>query len=123
MTDMFDELVRRFGAPDAAQRATDEELAELQGHLPPELLAFWHRHGIGKWLLGKFQFCLPQRMAPVSRRIFADDPELDPRETHIVGFSALGELLAWNERHQRVLIDLPGLHVRVPKLNARPPDP
>ena len=114
---MFDNLVRKFGAPEAARRPTHEQLAELEGRLPTGLLAFWQAYGIGLWLGGKFQFCLPERFWPVSSSIFANDPQLGPGETHIIGFSALGELLAWNERHQRVLVDLPRLAARVSKFN------
>ncbi|WP_026439402.1 GAD-like domain-containing protein [Acidocella facilis] len=115
--DWFATLLEDNGPPEQAMHPCPEQLAELEGHLPADLLAFWRSHGIGMWKRGKFQFCLPQRFAPVAERIFARDAQLMPSETHIVGFSAFGELLAWNEQHQSLLIDLPHFAVRVDKFN------
>jgi hypothetical protein len=116
-TDWFATLLDDNGPPQQAFQPQPDELAALDGHLPADLLAFWRRYGIGMWKHGKFQFCLPQRFAPLAQRIFAGDPQFAPNETHIVGFSAFGELLAWNEQHQSLLIDLPFYAVRVDKFN------
>ena len=119
--DWFATLLEDNGPPEQAMHPCPEQLAELEGHLPADLLAFWRRYGIGMWKQGKFQFCLPQRFAPVAERIFAGDAQLTPSETHIVGFSAFGELLAWNEQHQRLSVDLLTLAVRVPKFSEDKP--
>ena len=120
--DWFAQLLDDNGSPELAYTPQPEQLAELEGHLPDDLLRFWRHYGIGMWKHGKFQFCLPQRFKPVVDRIFAGDAQLIPGETHIVGFSAFGELLAWNEQHQRMVIDLPYLGVRVPKFSEDKPE-
>ncbi|MGC9271831.1 GAD-like domain-containing protein [Acidiphilium sp.] len=120
-TDWFAQLLEDNGPPEQAMHPKPEHLAELEGRLPEDLLAFWRRYGIGMWKQGKFQFCLPQHFNPVVDRIFTGDAQLTPNETHIVGFSAFGELLAWNEQHQRLSINLPLLAVRVPKFNEDKP--
>ena len=112
----FERLVERYGIPEQAYRPSSAEFQALDGHVPDDLLAFWQAHGIGLWEKGRFQFCLPQRFAPVVNRIFANDCEILPNETHVIGYSAFGNLLVWNEVHQRLLIDLLMLEVDVPKL-------
>ena len=97
------------------------ELDALAGRLPPDLLAFWKEYGLGTWLDGKFQFCRPADYADLVEQIFADDPDFLPSATHMVGFSAFGELLLWNEQHKRVVVDLPWLTARVDALDAQEP--
>lgn len=120
--DWFATLLDDNGPPEQAFRPQPEELASLDGHLPSDLLAFWRTYGIGMWKQGKFQFCLPQHFAPLAQRLFVGDSQLTPDETYIVGFSAFGELLAWNEKYQRLSIDLPLASVSVSKLNENKPE-
>ena len=122
MASLFDRLLQRYGAPEPAVRPAPAELDALAGRLPDELVALWREHGIGLWLGGKFQFCKPPLYAPVVERVFGGDQEFSPARTHVVGFSAFGELLVWSEQHDRVLVDLPFLTVRAPKFDAREAD-
>ena len=71
---------------------------------------------------GKFQFCRPADYMNLVEQIFAGDPDLLPSATHMVGFSAFGELLLWNEQHERVLVNLPRLAARVRAFDFREPD-
>ena len=73
------------------------------------------------WLDGKFQFCRPSDYANLVEQIFEDDPELLPSATHMVGFSAFGQLLLWNEQHEQLLVDLPWLTARVYAFDVREP--
>ena len=122
MASLFDRLLRRYGAPELATRPTPADLEGLAGRLPDELVALWREHGIGLWRGGKFQFSLPSDYAPVVERVFGGDQEFSAAQTHVVGFSAFGELLIWSEQHDRVLVDLPLLTVRAPKFDAREAD-
>ncbi len=122
MASVLTALVGRYGPPADAVPIDPAELDALAGRLPPELVAFWREYGLGTWLGGKFQFCWPAEYAPLVEQVFADDADLSPAFTHVIGFSAFGELLVWNERHERVLVDLPRLVARVPAFDTREPD-
>ena len=121
MESMFTTLVGRYGPPTNAVSMAPAELDALAGRLPPELLAFWREYGLGTWLEGKFQFCQPRDYVDLVEQIFTGDPDLHPSATHLVGFSAMGQLLLWNEQHKRVEVDLPWLVARVDALDAREP--
>ena len=116
MSDRSEELVGDLGVPSPTLILSPAQLDAMAGHLPDDLIRFLARQGAGMWKQGKFQFCLPEKFASVCQRIFADDSRLRPEETHIVGFSAFGELLAWNEKFERVLVALPSLELRVPAI-------
>ena len=122
MVSVFTALIGRYGPPVKAVPMAPGDLDVLAGRLPPELLAFWREYGLGMWLNGKFQFCRPADYADLVDQIFEDDPDLLPSNTHMVGFSAFGELLLWNEQHKRVLVDLVWLTARVRAFDARKPD-
>ena len=121
MVNMFVKLVSRYGPPVNAVPMPPAELDALEGRLPPELLAFWREYGLGKWLDGKFQFCRPTDYADLVEQIFEDDPDLPPSATHMVGFSAFGQLLLWNEQYKRVVVNLPWLTARVDAFDLREP--
>lgn len=112
MSGRYEELLDDLGPPAFAVPLEDQELEALSGKLPSDLLDFLKTYGVGMWNKGKFQFCQPICFAPLVERIFAGDKQLRPEETHVVGYSAFGELLAWNERFEQVLISLPKLEVR-----------
>ena len=63
----------------------------------------------------------PPDYADLVEQIFEDDPDLLSSATHMVGFSAFGELLLWNEQHERVLVNLPRLTARVRALDVPEP--
>ncbi len=121
MESLFTELVGKYGPPANAVLMVPGELEALAGQLPSELLAFWREYGLGTWLDGKFQFCRPADYADLVEQIFEGDPDLLPSATHLVGFSAFGQLLLWNEQHKRVVVDLPRLTARVDAFDVRKP--
>ena len=121
MESLFTELVGEYGLPAHAVPMAPAELDALAERLPPELLAFWREYGLGTWLNGKFQFCRRADYAELVEQIFEDDPDLLPSATYMVGFSAFGELLLWNEQHKRVVVDLLWLTARVDAFDVREP--
>ena len=122
MDSLLAELVGEYGPPAKALPMPAAELDALESRLPAELLAFWREYGLGIWLDGKFQFCRPADYAELVEQIFEGDPDLLPSATHLIGFSAFGELLLWNEQHERVLVDLPRLAARVRAFDVRKPN-
>ena len=121
MASMFTALIGKHGPPAKAMPMAPAELDALAEQLPSELLAFWREYGLGTWLDGKFQFCRPGDYAELVEQVFEDDPDFLPSATHMVGFSAFGQLLLWNEQHKRVVVDLPRLVARVDSFDVRKP--
>jgi len=119
---VFDLVVKKFGPPDEAQSVQPEKLAECSSLLPPELIGFWKEFGIGLWLDGKFQMCLPSDYAEIIDELADGDTQISSKSAFIVGFSAFGDLLLWSHEFERLTINLPTAEVLIPKLNHREPD-
>src|SRR5688572_2504445 len=94
-----------FGPPQGGEALPASVLQAYQGHLPDGLLRFWERYGFGAWLDGYFQFCNPEAYREVVQAILRNDPQLKAGRSHVVGFSAFGRLLIWNEDYRVVHID------------------
>jgi len=102
-------LVEEFGKPAKAQRLPAGLAARFHGKLPRGLIDLWQEYGLGLWLKGKFQFCLPDSYAPIVAAVLRDDPVFKPHRTHAYGYTAFGELYLWNEDYQNLDINLPRL--------------
>jgi hypothetical protein len=121
-SNIFDLVVKKFGPPNEAQAVPAEIIAEFSPVLPPELILFWQNFGIGLWLSGKFQLCLPSDYASILDELSAGDAQLSSKNAFIIGFSAFGELLVWSSIFERIMINLPIAEVLIPKLDHRDPD-
>ena len=109
MNEDFEYLVKKNG-PQAHSQPFDERDATFwAGRLPSGLIEFWRAFGVGTWAGGKFQFCRPDRYAEIVRIVLADDSDFNAEQTHLFGFGAFGDLLLWNEKRQRLSINLPYL--------------
>ncbi|WP_414834000.1 GAD-like domain-containing protein [Afifella sp. YEN Y35] len=104
----LEELIEKFSAANYA--AAEEPISDIKnvyrGHLPEAMLEIWDRVGLGVFFDGFFQLCDPRRYDSVIEMIFDGDPDFDCEATHVLGFSAFGRLLAWNETHRIVNVDL-----------------
>lgn len=107
MPNIFDLVVDKHGPPAEARAVPPQILAKFASVLPYELIEFWKSYGIGLWNGGKFQLCLPSDYTEIVAAFASDDPVISPQKSHVIGFSAFGELLVWNESLERVLVDLP----------------
>ncbi len=90
----------KSAAPDEKTRGA------YAGKVPNAMFEIWERVGCGVFLDGYFQLCSPSRYVSVIETVLDGDSDLRPAETHVIGFSAFGELYAWNELHRIVNIDL-----------------
>lgn len=109
MTDLFINFqmaLEKFGEPKLGEKLSKAELEGYRGRLPDSLLEFWSQYGLGFWLKGYFQFCNPSVYKPILKLVFGNDPEFKPEKSHVVGFSAFGRLLVWNEDYRVMDIDL-----------------
>lgn len=108
MTKLFINYQKRLdelGPPYGGEPLPSEVIDAYKGRLPDTFLDFWRVCGLGKWLKGYFQFCNPENYKPILRSVFEGDRDFDPEITHALGFSAFGEILAWNEQYRVVKID------------------
>jgi hypothetical protein len=111
--DMLAYTVNAFGEPEHAQRAAPDEAARYADRVPSALLRFWMERGRGAFEQGKFWICDPAPLQPVLDEIFGGDPELDPVDMTVVGYSAFGDLKVWHRRRRTVGIHLLVSHVFV----------
>ncbi|WP_313904130.1 GAD-like domain-containing protein [Rhizobium laguerreae] len=97
-------IVEDFGAPRGGGAAVDVE--RYRGRVPDAVIEFWQQNGTGIIMNGYFQFCDPDVYASIMKFVFDGDSQIDAEQTHVLGFGAFGTIIAWNEVHQNVTIDL-----------------
>lgn len=98
-------FLEKFGQADAAVPVPDGFRASLDKHLPADFLDFVETTGLGMWLGGYFQFCDPREYVPIVDKIFSNDKDFPGSSTHMLGFSAFGTALLWNEEHRALDLD------------------
>lgn len=96
-------IVEDFGAPEGGEVV---DVERYRGKVPEAVIDFWEQNGTGTIMDGYFQFCNPSTYAPIMRLIFDSDQEIRPEQTHVLGFGAFGTIVAWNEVHQNLSVDL-----------------
>ncbi len=96
-------IIEDFGTPQGGE-AVDVE--HYRKRVPEALIEFWEQYRTGIIMEGYFQFCDPARYTSIMELIFHDDNDLRPEQTHMLGFGAFGTIVAWNEVHQNVGINL-----------------
>ena len=106
LSEDFEYALSKFGAPILGERAPPALFDKYQGRLPKSLLEFWEFAGFGVWLEGYFQFCNPDRYRPIVEMVLGNDLQLKAEFSHIIGFSAFGRALVWNENYRVADIDM-----------------
>lgn len=125
MADLFityQNALRKFGEPQDGSRLPSATLDSFRSHIPDSFLDFMSLHSAGKWLQGYFQFCNPDEYKSVLALVLDGDRDLKPERTHALGFSAFGELVAWNEDYKVVEINMLYGRVHCPELFSPEPD-
>lgn len=118
----LDSIVQDFGSPENGAAGLD--LGHYRGKVPEAMIDFWQQNGIGTVLDGYFQFCDPGRYSGILKLVFGGDPDIHAEQTHVLGFGAFGTIIAWNEVHQDVVVDLVKGQVACPALvNGKTYDP
>ncbi|MDR9803133.1 GAD-like domain-containing protein [Rhizobium hidalgonense] len=80
--------------------------ASYEGRIPQGVFDLWEKVGAGPFFDGYFQLCAPQAYRGIINQVFDGDSQIAPAQTHAVGFSAFGEIIAWNEQFRDVRINL-----------------
>lgn len=107
--------IKDYGELNYRKDVSEKICEKYKDKLPDDLILFWREHGIGTWLNGKFQFCIPSDYSEIVDVLFSGDQDIISEKTHIIGFSAFGDLLIWNEDFQRCEVNLPYLTMRISK--------
>ncbi len=103
----LDAIVAKFMSADVESSGKGPKNAtSYRGRLPESVLQLWELIGLGVFLSGYFQLCDPDDYRPILEQALGHDHELDARRTFVIGFSAFGEIIAWNEDFRDVRIDL-----------------
>lgn len=103
-SELYKPIFDKLGPLVGAEALPESKVASYRGHIPGTFIDFIKPQGFGMWLNGYWQFCDPKNYAPLASLIFGHDAEFKASETHILGFSAFGSLLAWNEKYQVVRV-------------------
>ncbi|TDW32880.1 hypothetical protein EV128_106224 [Rhizobium azibense] len=111
-------IIEDFGAPQGGEAAPAAEPERYRGRVPDAVIEFWQQNGTGIILDGYFQFCDPDMYAPIMKLVFDGDSEIEAGKTHVLGFGAFGKMIAWNETHQDMIIDLVKGMVSCPALTS-----
>ncbi|MGL4320815.1 MAG: GAD-like domain-containing protein [Paracoccaceae bacterium] len=112
----IDDIMAENGRLTATSQVTPQVIAQYQGKLPELLTTFWLQHGVGSWKGGLFTLCLPSDFKGLLSQVFGADPDFSHQDCHVIGYSAFGHLLVWNERHWVTKIDLMTARISCPVL-------
>jgi hypothetical protein len=74
--------------------------------VPPALIDFWKRHGIGIYADGMLHLCNPRRYDGLLPLLVGNDGEIHAKDLALYAFSAFGELFLWHQRFGGVEINL-----------------
>lgn len=118
----YENALEEFGEPQGGSPLSSSTLESYRGRIPDSFLDFIGNRPLGKWLRGYFQFCNPDEYQSVVTMVLSGDKELNPARTHILGFSALGNIIAWNEDYKTVEINMLYGRVSCPDIFSPEPD-
>ena len=102
----FQYILKKFGRPVGGEQVPVDVLAAYADRVPQTMLDFWKEYGTGLWLDGYFQLCRPDKYQELVHLILDGDPDFPPRESALIGFSAFGKLMIWNNRNYFLSVNL-----------------
>jgi hypothetical protein len=96
---LFAESLAELGAPLEGALPDDTQLARLRAQLPAVFVEMLAAHGFGHYNNRRFQFCDPELFRPLTDQLFRGDPDFDPKQCQLVGYTAFGEAVLWTGPH------------------------
>ncbi|QDH18100.1 GAD-like domain-containing protein [Swingsia samuiensis] len=102
----FQYLIKKFGPPQNGEPVPKEVREAYASRVPQTMLDFWEEYGTGLWLDGYFQLCRPDQYQSLVDFILQGDPDFPPEKSVLIGFSAFGTLLIWNNKNYFLKISL-----------------
>lgn len=102
----FQYCIKKFGPPIDGEPVPTEVLDQFKTTVPQSMIDFWATYGTGLWLNGKFQLCRPDRYQGLLNLILKNDPDFPANECCLLGYSAFGTLMIWNNKNYELSIEL-----------------
>ncbi|MEE3503635.1 GAD-like domain-containing protein [Acidiphilium acidophilum] len=102
----FEYCIKKFGPPQDGETVPTEIRETHRGKVPQSLLDFWDVYGTGLWLDGKFQLVRPDRYQSLVDMLFEGDPDFPPGQSVLIGYTAFGTLMIWNDKNYFLRTDL-----------------
>jgi len=100
------EYIEDFGAPQLHVAFSKEEMHQLAGKFPDDLLAFMSAFGRAVFQDGLIQICHPDDQKSVLTLIFGGDENFSHQNCHAYACSAFGEIFCWHEDYGLTIVDI-----------------
>ena len=102
----FAYCIKKFGPPVGGEPVSTDICEAYRNRVPASLLDFWTEYGSGLWLDGKFQLVRPDRYQGLVNLILQGDSDFPSNEAVLIGYTAFGQLLVWNNKNYFLQLDL-----------------
>jgi hypothetical protein len=102
----FAYCIKKFGPPVGGEPVSADVCEMYKNRIPASLLDFWTEYGSGLWLDGKFQLVRPDRYQGLVNLILEGDLDFPSNDSVLIGFTAFGQLLVWNNKNYFLQLDL-----------------
>jgi hypothetical protein len=101
----YKDVLEVIGKPNVSIRFEQSYLRSLEGRFPKNYLTFLDVIGAGTFKDGYFQICKPDQYRSIVKMIFEHDPVIDFKITHVIGISAFGDMLLWEENRSEITVE------------------
>lgn len=101
----YKDILEVIGKPNESIRFDHTFLSTLEGKFPRNYLKFLDVVGAGTFKDGYFQICRPDQYQLVVKMIFEHDPLIDFKIMHLIGITAFGDMLLWEEDKSEITVD------------------
>lgn len=102
----FEYCIEKFGPPQSGEEVPETIRNNYRDSVPQSLLDFWEIYGTGLWLNGRFQLVRPDRYQGLIDMLLEGDPDFPPGQSVLIGYSAFGKLMIWNNKNYFLRMDL-----------------
>ncbi|MCW8308660.1 GAD-like domain-containing protein [Acidiphilium sp. PA] len=117
----FAYCIEKFGSPLDGETFPHDVVERYRGKVPDAMLDFWSQYGSGLWLDGYFQLVRPDRYDGLINVILGDDPDFPSQKSVLIGYSAFGTLLVWNNKNYFLRVDLVNRYAYTRHVNSKHP--
>ncbi len=112
---LIEAAIAEIGPMIEPQPAPAGVIRHYDGKLPAIMLDIWENYGFGDLAGGRLRLCIPEALQPAVDALFDGDPYLGG-DTTLLAYTAFGDLILWNARHQMVYVNMQLSLVEAPAL-------